>query len=131
VRRSTLLTYAYSIGFMALCALLFLAVPEGLIRLYTDSPEVVRLGKSLLLMAALFQIFDGAQVAGISVLRGAADTRIPMLIAAFAYWGVGAPGAYLLGFHSPLGPVGVWAGLCLGLAVAAVLLLARARRVLL
>ena len=32
------------------------------------------LGASLLFMAALFQLFDGAQVAGFSVLRGAGDT---------------------------------------------------------
>ncbi|MBA2245896.1 MAG: MATE family efflux transporter [Gemmatimonadetes bacterium] len=122
VHRATLVTYALALGFMGLCALLFLAVPEGLIGLYTRDPEIIRLGSMLLLVAAFFQLFDGAQVAGLSVLRGAADTRIPMLIAALAYWGVGVPAAYLLGFHSRLGPVGVWAGLCLALAVAGALL---------
>ena len=72
--------------------------------------------------------FDAAQVAGVCVLRGAADTRVPALIASLAYMGVGVPAAYLLGFHTPLGPVGIWVGLCLALATAAVLLGARARR---
>lgn len=130
MRRAALVTYVLAVGFMGICAGVFLLLPEELIRLYTDDPQVVRLGRALLFMAALFQISDGAQVAGISVLRGAADTRVPMIYAAIAYWVVGAPAAYLLGFHTPLGPVGVWAGLSLGLAVAAVLLLVRVRRVL-
>jgi MATE family multidrug resistance protein len=129
VRRAAVLTYAYSVGFMALCALAYLLAPEWLLALYTHDAGILRLGRRLLFVAALFQVFDGAQVAGFSVLRGLADTRVPMFLAALAYWVVGVPAAYLLGFHSPLGPVGVWAGLCLALAVAAVLLLARVRRV--
>jgi MATE family multidrug resistance protein len=131
VRRSVAVTYALAVGFMALCALAFLTIPDALLGLYSHDPSILQLGRRLLFMAALFQIFDGAQVAGFSVLRGAADTRVPMLLAAIAYWVAGAPAAYLLGFHTSLGPVGVWAGLSLGLAVAAILLLRRVRVVLL
>jgi multidrug resistance protein, MATE family len=130
VRRAATLTYGLSLGFMGICALLFVLMPEFLIRLYTSDPEVVRLGTVLLLVAAAFQVFDGAQVAGFSVLRGAADTRIPMVLAAAGYWALGVPIAYLLGFHSPLGPVGVWVGLCVALAIVAMLLYWRARRVI-
>jgi multidrug resistance protein, MATE family len=129
-RRTATVTYLLSLGFMACCAVAFLVVPEFLIGLYTRDPEVVRLGTTLLLVAALFQLFDGAQVAGFSVLRGAADTRIPMFLAMISYWVIGLPSAYLLGFHTALGPAGVWVGLCIALAVAAVLLGVRARRVL-
>jgi multidrug resistance protein, MATE family len=121
-RRAVLLTYVFASTAMAAFALLFLTIPERLLRLYTQDPAVVELGVALLFFAALFQILDGAQVAGVGVLRGAADTRVPMLIAAAAYWLVGAPAAYLLGFRSPLGPSGVWAGMVLGLVVASVLL---------
>jgi MATE family multidrug resistance protein len=127
VRRAALLTYAFAVGFMALCAVAFLLAPTWLLGLYTHDPGVLRLGRRLLFVGALFQVFDGAQVAGFSVLRGLADTRVPMLLAALAYWVVGVPAAYLLGFHTPLGPSGIWVGLCLALAVAAVLLLARVR----
>jgi multidrug resistance protein, MATE family len=130
VRRTVLLTFALSMGFMALCAIVFLLVPEALLRLYTHDAAVLRLGPKLLFMAALFQLFDGAQVAGFSVLRGAGDTRVPMVLAALAYWVVGAPMAYVLGFHSSLGPQGVWAGLCVSLAVASLLLVWRIRRIL-
>lgn len=129
-RRAATLTYALAIGTMAVFALLFVLAPEFLIGLYTRDPGVLRLGVLLLWVAAAFQIFDGAQVAGFCVLRGAADTRVPMLLAALGYWVIGLPFAYLLGFHSPLGPVGVWAGLCIALAAVALLLYRRARRVI-
>lgn len=127
VRRAAFGTYLLAAGFMSLCALVFLSVPRGLIGLYTSDPGIVALGARLLLMAALFQVFDGMQVAGTAILRGAGDTRVPMLLAAFGYWVVGMPVGYLLGFHTALGPVGVWAGLSLGLAVVAVLLAWRVR----
>ncbi len=130
VRGATLATYALATGSMAVFAILFLVVPRTLLGFYTDDPQILALGAALLGMAALFQIFDGAQVAGICVLRGAADTRVPTVMAALAYWGIGVPAAYLLGFHSPLGPVGVWAGMAVALASASVLLLWRVRRVI-
>ena len=131
VRRATLLTYQLALLFMGICAVLFLLIPELLLGIYTREPEILALGRRLLLMGAIFQIFDGAQVAGFCVLRGAADTRVPMLFAALAYWVVGVPAAWLLGFATPLGPVGIWAGLSISLAVASILLLRRVRRVLL
>jgi multidrug resistance protein, MATE family len=121
-RANVMLTYLFATVSMLLFAALFLTVPERLLGLYTTDPSVIKLGASLMLMAALFQVFDGAQVAGFSVLRGAADTRVPMLMAAGAYWGIGAPSGYFLAFHTSLGPVGVWAGLVIGLAAAMVLL---------
>lgn len=130
MRRAVVLTYAFAVGSMALFAVVFVAAPRALIGLYTNDPEIIALGSTLLLVAGAFQLFDGAQVAGFSVLRGAADTRVPMLIAALAYWAIGAPTAYYLGFHTGLGPVGVWIGLSVSLFAAAVILLVRVRKVL-
>jgi multidrug resistance protein, MATE family len=94
---------------------------------YTGDAAVIALASSLLLMAAAFQFPDGVQVLSIGSLRGLKDTRMPMLIAAFAYWGVGMPlGAVLglgLGEWVPAqGPKGMWIGLIAGLTVAAALL---------
>ncbi|MEX2608807.1 MAG: MATE family efflux transporter [Gemmatimonadota bacterium] len=130
MRRSVQATYVLAVAFMAACALLFVAVPEALVRLYTPDEEIVVLGSSLLLVAALFQVFDGAQVAGVSVLRGAGDTHLPMLIAGVGYWVVGLPVGFYLGFVADLGPVGVWLGLSAGLAVVAVVVGVRVRRIL-
>jgi multidrug resistance protein, MATE family len=130
VQRAVVATYVTATGFMTCCALLFVLAPRTLIGLYTPHADIIDLGSRLLLIAAAFQFFDGAQVAGMSVLRGAADTRGPMTIAALGYWGVGLPIAWLLAFHWGLGPLGIWAGLSLGLAAVALLLIQRVRRVL-
>jgi MATE family multidrug resistance protein len=130
VQRAALAMYALVITFMALCALVFLAAPRWILGLYTRDPEIIAVGLTLMVMAAAFQVFDGAQVAGLCALRGAADTRVPMWITVLAYWVIGAPAAYLLGFHTPLGAQGVWLGLVISLFVAAVLLAWRVRRVL-
>lgn len=128
VRRAALATYILAVGFMAICALLFVALPHELIGLYTRDAELIDLGARLLIVAAAFQVFDGAQVAGMSVLRGAADTRTPMLLAAIGYWGLGVAVGYLLAFAGGLGAVGVWIGLSTGLATVALMLGVRVRR---
>ena len=128
MRRAVLATYTLAVGFMSVCALLFVGIGDALIALYTGEAAIIALGARLLLVAAAFQVFDGAQVAGVSVLRGAADTRTPMMIAGVGYWGIGMPIAWLLGFRTSLGPVGVWIGLSAGLAAVAVLLAMRVYR---
>jgi multidrug resistance protein, MATE family len=130
MRRATGATYVVVLAFMALTALAFVAAPEWLVGLYTRDPAILRIGVALMAMAAAFQLFDGAQAAGLCTLRGAADTRVPMLITLFGYWAVGAPVAYVLGFHTPLGAVGIWAGLVVALGVVALLLAWRVHRVL-
>ena len=130
VRRATLATYLCTVGFMSLCALAFFLFPRELVGLYTSDPGIVRVASSLLVVAAFFQVFDGAQVAGLCALRGAADTRVPMLMAVVGYWVVGVPVGWMLGFRTALGPAGVWAGLSIALGTVALLLGWRARRVL-
>lgn len=130
VRHATGATYLLAMGAMAGFAVVFLLAPRTLLAFYTRDPAIVELGTLLLGVAALFQVFDGGQVAGISVLRGAADTRIPTLITTVAYWLVGVPAAYVLGFHTRLGPVGVWIGIVIALGVAALLLGWRVHRLL-
>ncbi len=77
------------------------------------------------MIAALFQVFDGMQVIAVGALRGYRDTMVPMLLAAFGYWGAGFAGGWLLAFPLGYGAVGLWWGLALGLAVVAVLLTLR------
>lgn len=129
-RRAVVATYLLSLGFMLACALLFVSAPRFLIGLYTPHPEIIQLGSTLLLVAAAFQLFDGAQVAGVSILRGAGDTRVPMLLAALGYWGIGVTSCWYLGFRTTLGAVGIWIGLCIGLAAVALMLIVRARIIL-
>jgi MATE family multidrug resistance protein len=76
-------------------------------------------------VAAAFQLFDGAQTVGAGLLRGLQDTRVPMAIALFGYWVPGLGTAIYLGLYTPLGGLGVWIGLLIGLVVVAVLLMWR------
>ena len=75
-----------------------------------------------------FQLVDGLQVIGIANLRGLRDTTVPMWIAAFGYWAVGFPTAWLLGFHTPLAGTGIWIGLASALATVGVIMMARFER---
>lgn len=116
-----------SAGFMSIMGLLFWLFPEPIVALYLDlnnpaNREVVELGKRFLQVAALFQIVDGVQVCAAGALRGLKDTRIPMLVGILAYWGIGLTCGYLLGIQLGWGGIGLWWGLAIGLAIAAVIL---------
>lgn len=128
--RGALTVIAMSVLFSALTILLFVGLPEPMIDLFMQEGEAARdeilsIGVGLLVMAALFQFVDGAQAIALGLLRGVQDTNIPMWMAAFSYWAVGVPCSYLLGFTFGFGGLGVWGGLVIGLAVAAILLNAR------
>ncbi|HZX79520.1 MAG TPA: MATE family efflux transporter, partial [Lysobacter sp.] len=118
--------YVIVLGTQALAALAMLAGNDAIVSLYTHDAAVAALAASLLLFAAAFQFPDGIQVLSAGALRGLRDTRVPMLLAALAYWGIGMPLGATLGlglFGAPVwGPRGMWAGLIAGLTVAAVLL---------
>lgn len=114
---------------LATIALLLLA-PEPLLSLFLEGedpnrPDILAIGIGLLAVAALFQLVDGAQVIALGLLRGVQDTAMPMVMAAFSYWLVGLPVSYVLGFVLGLDGIGVWLGLVIGLAFAAVLLMWR------
>jgi MATE family multidrug resistance protein len=120
------------LSFMALTALVMLFAPQILVGPFLDitkpgAPEVAALAMSFLLYAAIFQIADGAQVVGSSILRGLGDTRVPMIFAGLGYWGIGLPLAAALGFWTPLAGIGIWIGLAVALTIVAILMLGRWR----
>jgi multidrug resistance protein, MATE family len=130
LKRAGWSAFGLTLVFALLSATTMLAAPRLLIAPFMDvtAPEnatAVAIATTLLGIAALFQIFDASQATLANMLRGIHDSRVPLLIALFGYWAVGAPVGLVLGFWTPLGAVGVWTGLALGLAVVAVLLLLR------
>ncbi len=119
-----------ALGFAALTALMMVSVPELLISCFIDitKPEnakVIPLAISFLVCAAIFQFGDGTQVVGASLLRGVRDTKVPMLIAAVGYCGLGLPLGLGLAFLTPLRGVGIWTGLATALSLVAVAMLWR------
>ena len=119
--------------FMLCAALAFLLFPQFLIGLFLsandpDTKHVIAFGVSYLIIGAFFQLFDGVQVVAAFLLRGLADTKVPMIISVIGYVGIGTGSGYVLGFVSGLGGVGVWIGLLIGLATVSACLLYRFAR---
>lgn len=120
------------IGFMVLTAAVIWAFPRLVLSIYVDvdaphNAALVGFALQFLLVAAAFQLFDGAQVVAAGALRGLQDTRTPMFIAIGGYWIAGYGAAITLGFWTPLAGLGVWIGLAVGLVVVASMLLLRWR----
>ena len=114
-----------SLTIMSGTALAFSTQGAPLARLISQDLEVVTLSASLLAVAAVFQLFDGAQVVMAAALRGAGFTQTPLWSAIVSHWGVGLPLALFFAFHLGWGVEGLWWGLCGGLCCAALILSSR------
>ena len=117
-------------GFMVATALAIWLAPRLFVSAYVDVDDPahaaeVAMAVQFLALAAMFQLFDGAQAVAAGALRGVQDTRMPMIIAGFGYWVAGFGTAIWLGFHAGWAGVGVWTGLLVGLFVVSALLVAR------
>lgn len=130
ITRAGWTAYVMGVGFMTVTASVMLFSPHLVIGAFLDLSEpenwpVIELATTFLAFAALFQLVDGAQAVGSGMLRGLHDTRVPMVIAALGYWGIGMPLGVVLAFPFGLEGAGIWIGLAGGLAVVAVLMTAR------
>jgi MATE family multidrug resistance protein len=114
---------ALATGMMMSSAALFALAPRWLVSLFTRDPEVIRLGVGLLLVAAVFQLFDGVQAVATGALRGLGNTHMPMFVNLVGHWAMGLPAAYLLCFRYGWGVQGLWMGLAFGLITTGVVLL--------
>ena len=112
-----------------LSGLLFSFGGAVLVMPYSSEPDVRTLAASLLPIAATFQLFDGMQVIGFGILRGAGDVRMPTIANLLGYYVIALPLCWFFGVHQGGGPTAIWWGLSLGLAVVAGTLLLRIRHV--
>lgn len=114
------------------CSLSLLLARE-ITGLYTRQEDILLLASTLISIAAVFQFSDALQVSAAGALRGYKDTSIPLVMVFIAYWLVGLPVGYMLGFSGwlvePLTAAGLWYGLLIGLSVGAVLLTTRLIRI--
>jgi multidrug resistance protein, MATE family len=129
-------TAAIAMGTTTLLAmtgsLLIFLFRHNLVAAYTSEADVSELAATLLLFVVFFLLFDALQSTAVGVLRGYKDTKIPMWIALFSYWGIGLPMECILGFGwigEPMGVYGFWLGLAAGVGTAAILLSIRLWRV--
>lgn len=119
--------WAFVIGLML--ALISYFLREHIVQLYSFDPDVFEIAITLLLIAALYQVFDALQVSAAGILRGFHDTRVTMWVTLLSYWIIGLGLGYILSFTNwfvePMGVSGFWIGIVIGLTLAAVLLFLR------
>ncbi len=134
LRRIALSIFLLSVILSTLFALIFMIFNTELPKIYLDQDdilnkadniEVIALAAKLIMVAAIFQIFDGLQVVALGALRGLQDVKIPTFFTLIAYWVVGFPVCYFFGDESRYGSMGIWIGLLCGLAASATLLFVR------
>lgn len=124
-RRAAAVSLVLGAGAMLAFAALFALLPEPLARLYTRDPAVIAMAALLLPIAAAFQVFDGIQTVGAGILRGAADTTFPAVLAFVGFWIIGLPAGWYLAYTAGQGAAGLWWGMTVGLAAVSVLLVGR------
>jgi len=134
LRRITLSIFLLTLLIEIVFASLFFILRDWLPTLYLDTEniskvienkEVILIASKLLLIVALFQIFDGLQVVVLGALRGMQDVKIPTIMTFVAYWMIGFPICYYLGLHTPLKSTGIWIGLLISLISASIMLCLR------
>lgn len=125
LRLSAISSYHIVLIFMSVAAVLFIGLNQFLPRIYTSDQAVIIAASQLLIIAGFFQLFDGAQVVGLGILRGIGDVNVPTIITFIAYWVFGLPMGYYLGIVLGLGASGIWYGLTLGLLISAGLIFIR------
>jgi MATE family multidrug resistance protein len=105
-----------------LSTLAFVLAGEAVARAFTPDGAVVALAAKVLVIAAIFQLFDGLQVVFAGALRGLADVKAPLAATFAAYWLLALPAGWWFGVRGDAGLEAIWAALAAGLAVAALLL---------
>lgn len=131
VRRTVGVATVVGLMIALVVALILLTCRHQIVGLYSEDSEVLALAAQLLLLCALYQVFDASQVVSVGALRGFKDTTVPMILATISYWALGMPVGYVLAFgigtFDGFGAIGFWYGLVFGLFVSAVLQFIRLR----
>jgi MATE family multidrug resistance protein len=125
VRYAGFTSIGISVTIMFCFGVFFVLLNRILPHYYITDLEVINIASQLLIVAALFQIFDGMQASGVGVLRGLADVKVPLIITLLSYWIIGIPVGAFLGFYFGMGAVGIWIGLLIGLALLGITMLYR------
>lgn len=117
MRRYAFAGIGISISFMFLCALCFIFFPQVFVKIFTRDAILVKICTPALVLAGLFQIFDGLQISLGGVFKGLKKTNIIMLGDFAAYWLIGLPLGLILAFKFNMNLYGFWVGLTIAIFV--------------
>ena len=118
-----------SLALMLTAGFIYIIFRNYIPYIFVSDPEVAAIASSLIVIAACFQIFDATQLSSLASLRGLADVKAPLFFSLIAYYLIGLTMSYVFSKVMGIGPIGVWLGLSLGLATAAVTYTIRFRRI--
>jgi len=124
-RRAAMYCWASGVAVMFVMGLTFIALPEAWVRLMTDEPKILAISPQLVRICGFVQIGFGSYLVLSDAMRGAGDTRWPMILSNFSTWCIRLPGVWVLGVVMGYGIVGVWFALCGELLVRGALFTAR------
>ena len=124
-RRRGVIGLGLGLGMMASFAAVFVALPSQIVQVFSADPGVLAVAVPLFLVAALFQLSDGAQAIAAGALRGLGDTRATLIGNLIGHYAIGLGISLVCAYGFGLGVVGLWIGLSVGLTVTALYLMAR------
>lgn len=128
-KRTSYISLAMAFFLSLIVAILLIIFKHSLVLLFTDKTDIIELSLQLIILLAIYQVFDYLQVTASNVLRGYKDTKSIFYITLVSYWVIGLPLGYILGLTDllgqPIGAAGFWIGIILGLLFASSLLIAR------
>jgi len=107
-RKSGYTAIKMSLVYCFVIAILFCTIPRLLISIISQDAIVIQQGAKLLMMAALFQLSDGLGICSGGALRGAGDTRFPMIVGVVYSWGFFVPVSFLVGVVLKVGVLSTW-----------------------
>ena len=96
VRPLARLGFKVAAAYTGLCALVFALGGGWLADGFTDDPALITVTTRLLLVAAVFQVFDGGYMVARAALRGTGDVRFPAVVCVVVSWVCTPPLAWLL-----------------------------------
>lgn len=101
-----------SVGWASLSTLIMVALVillrTPLMGLFTDNPEVIRLGAQVLLLSLVLETGRTINIVVINSLRAAGDAKFPLYIGIFSMACMSVPLGYFLVFTLDLGLAGIW-----------------------
>ncbi|XBC43412.1 MAG: MATE family efflux transporter [Buchnera aphidicola (Meitanaphis flavogallis)] len=128
---STIIISAQTMGFIlsTTITILITLFYHKIITLYTIDNNVIVLTEKIILIAAMYQIFDFFQIIGNGILRSYRDTHMIFLITCISYWILGFPIGYLLALTDiiipKMGAIGFWIGILIALVTSSLMTLYR------
>lgn len=92
--------------YMIVCGLGFVLISEQLMQVFTQDPQIIRIGQLLFVFCAIYQLFDAMFIIYSNALRGVKDTFWPSVVQVILCWSMVVGGGWLLALYKPEWGVG-------------------------